>query len=199
MLLRSGKIRKTSSVGHSVKPEILDTTLKDVKIVKLPILSDERGQFFEVYRAQIWQDLGIDLNIRQISQSFSREGVVRGLHFQNEAPMGKAIRCLAGAAYLGFADVRKDSPTFGKVFACASSLPNLFIWAPPGIAVGFASWKNGTVIEYLCSAEYNPEGQSQIHPLDPDLGINWQIPGPVLSQRDRAAQSFASYKACLGP
>ncbi len=180
-------------------PEVIDTTLKGVKIIRLPLLWDERGYFFEVYRRTVWRDLGIDLEVKQISQSRSNRNVVRGLHFQDNPPMGKAIRCLHGLACLGFADVRPNSDGFGKTFAYTTGNPSTLIWAPPGIAVGFAAWEGETIIEYLCSAEYNPSGQSQIHPLDPDLAINWQVTKPILSERDRTAQSFAAYKACLGP
>src|SRR3990167_6344479 len=139
-----------------------ETKIFGVKIIDIPQVQDDRGFFYEVYRDSIWESTAIPapLKIKQISQSRSVVGVIRGLHYQTSPPMIKAIRCLQGSARLVAADPRRSSPSFGSVVVIDSvDCPSLFLYCPAGVAVGFAAYTTPTVIEYLCSAEYNPEGQ----------------------------------------
>ena len=167
-----------------------ETKIFGVKIIDIPQVQDDRGFFYEVYRDSIWESTAIPapLKIKQISQSRSRAGVIRGLHYQISPPMIKAIRCLQGHARLVAADVRINSPSFGAtVIVDSVDCPSLFLYCPAGIAVGFAAFSDPTVIEYLCSAEYNPNGQGEIAYNDPTFNINWDIEKPLLSERDANA------------
>jgi len=167
-----------------------ETRILGVKIINIPFVADERGFFYEVYRNSIWESAAIPvpLEIKQISQSRSKAGVVRGLHYQISPPMIKVIRCLQGHAKLIAVDPRKNSPSFGNSVVLDSvDCSSLFLYCPAGIAVGFAAYTTPTVIEYLCSAEYNPNGQNEIAYNDPTFNINWDIEKPLLSERDANA------------
>ncbi len=165
--------------------------LNGIIVIKTKEFHDERGSFMEMYRADHFKEAGIPDSFVQENYSFSKQGVIRGLHFQWEPPMGKLMRVLSGRAFIVAADIRKNSPTFGKWFGLKTSHDErLQLWAPAGFARGFCALSNTVEIQYLCTSTYNPLCESGIRWNDKTLNINWPVKSPLLSEKDKDAQSL---------
>ena len=151
-----------------------------VKVLTFGRFTDDRGYFTETHRkSDFMQELGfnLDLNIMQTNESYSKKGVVRGLHFQWNPFMGKLVRTIMGRMIDMFLDIRKDSETYGKIFmydmpSKYDDNKNEWIWIPPGFAHGNV-FTEDTVIEYFCSGEYSPGCEAGINPLSED--IDWSL------------------------
>lgn len=179
--------------GAPPLPELLDPVLIEPE----KRYRDQRGWFSETFSAERLRALGISCAFVQDNESFSRYGVIRGLHFQR-APhaQAKLVRAVTGAILDVCVDIRAGSPAFGKVFYAELSSENrrqLFI--PEGFAHGFAVLSETALVAYKCSRGYAPAAEGSIHPEDPDLGISWRVPlkNRIYSEKDRAAPSFAAY------
>lgn len=174
--------------------EIIETHLNGVVIVKNEFFSDERGFFTEVFRADQYRALGLPDRYVQQNHSGSVKNVVRGIHFQWDPPMGKLMRVVSGEAFLIAADLRKDSPSFGEWFGdvFSSKEPRL-IWAPAGFGRGFCALSDWVELEYLCTGVYNQDCEGEILWDDPDIGIKWPMPDPILSDRDLNAQRLSDW------
>ena len=167
-------------------------------IVLVPdVLEDDRGFFIETYRADTFAALGLPHVFVQDNHSRSRRGVVRGLHFQWEPPMGKLMRVSHGSAFLVAVDIRKNSPSLGKWFGLEVSSENKkLVWAPAGFARGLCVLSDHAEIQYKCTAIYNRTGEGGIVFDDPDIGIQWpEVGGYILSDKDRGAQRLAQWLA----
>lgn len=171
---------------------IESTRLVGLKIIHPSVFSDERGFFMEVYRQDKLRAEGIDVNFVQASHSSSKSGILRGLHFQWDKPLGKLIRVIRGRAFVVAVDIKKKSSTCGQWFGIELSDENKTeLWMPAGFASGFCVLGEGADVEYQYTAIYNPNGESNIIWNDPEIGINWPIQNPVLSPRDANASSLA--------
>ncbi|HWB83413.1 MAG TPA: dTDP-4-dehydrorhamnose 3,5-epimerase [Bryobacteraceae bacterium] len=163
------------------------------------IFEDERGFFLEVYRADQFAALGLPTNFVQENCSRSRKGVLRGLHFQWEPPMGKLMRVIAGCVFLVAVDIRKGSPTLGQWFGIEASAQNKKqVWAPPGFARGFYVLSDYADIVYKCTGQYNHPGESGIRWNDPRIGIRWplsNLSAPILSEKDARARTLDEWLA----
>lgn len=157
---------------------------------------DARGFFFEAYRGDEASSHGLPDRIVQVNHSRSARGVLRGLHFQWDPPVGKLMRVLHGTAYMVAVDLRKDSPTLGKwcgrLFTADDRKQ---LWAPASFARGFCALSDVVEIEYLTTGIYNPSTETGIRWDDPAIGISWPVKKPVLSDRDRSAQTLAEWLA----
>lgn len=175
--------------------EIESEHLNGVVVLRHPdVFEDERGFFVEVYRADQFEALGLPTNFVQDNHSRSRKGVLRGLHFQWDPPMGKLMRVTYGAAFLVAVDIRKGSPTLGRWFGLeVSARDKRQIWAPAGFARGFCVLSDYAEIQYKCTGIYNPKCESGIRWNDPAIGIEWPIKDPILSERDRNAQTLEEW------
>ncbi len=175
--------------------EVIETYFDGVvKVIKPVVFEDHRGYFFEAYRADSFKEIGIDDTFVQDNQSLSIKGVIRGLHFQWDPPMGKLMRVIRGEAFLVAVDLRYDSPTFGKWIGITASDKNkLMLWAPASFARGFASLSDYTEVHYKCTGIYNPKGEGSIKWDDPDLDIDWPIKNPILSEKDAKAISLKEW------
>src|SRR5580692_10107497 len=132
----------------------------------------------------------------QDNHSGSVRGVLRGLHFQWEPPMGKLMRVTRGTAFLVAVDIRKGSPTLGKWFGSEISAESRKqIWAPAGFARGFCTLSDFAEIQYKCTGIYNGKAESGIRWDDPEIGIRWPIADVQLSEKDRKAQTFKQWLA----
>lgn len=170
--------------------------LADVVVLVPEVFEDERGFFLEAFRADQFRALGLPYEFVQDNHSGSKKGVVRGLHFQWDPPMGKLMRVTSGRAFLVAVDIRKGSPTLGQWFGVEASAQNRKqVWAPAGFARGFYVLSDFAEIEYKCTAIYNPEGESGIRWNDPEIGIRWPGWDWILSEKDRDAQSLADWLA----
>jgi dTDP-4-dehydrorhamnose 3,5-epimerase len=155
------------------------------------IFHDERGSFFESFQQKLFDSHGIPAAFVQDNQSFSRKGVIRGLHFQKEPfAQGKLVRVITGKVVDVVVDLRIQSPTFGQhaKFLLDSALGNM-LYVPEGFAHGFAALEDATVF-YKCTNGYNKASESGIVWNDPQLNINWEITHPIISEKDLALPSF---------
>ena len=168
--------------------------LGDIVVLAPEVFEDDRGFFMEVYRDDQFKSLGIPYIFPQDNHSRSEKGVLRGLHFQWEPPMGKIMRVTYGSAFLVAVDIRKGSPTLGKWFGTEVSARNKKqIWAPAGFARGFCVLSDFAEIQYKCSGLYNSKCESGIRWDDPEIGICWPVATPKLSKKDSAAQSLRQW------
>jgi len=165
--------------------------LEDIVVIVPKAHCDDRGYFMEVYRADQFRDLGLPSEFVQDNHSFSRKGVVRGLHFQWEPPMGKLMRVSRGTAFLVAVDIRKGSPTLGQWFGLEASAENMKqVWAPAGFARGFCALSDEVEVQYKCTGIYNDRAESAIRWDDPDVGVEWPLKEVRLSDKDRNAHSL---------
>ncbi len=170
--------------------------LGEIAVLATEAFEDDRGFFLEAYRADLFKSLGLPHEFVQENHSRSRNGVIRGLHFQFDPPMGKLMRVIYGRAFLVAVDIRKGSPTLGQWFGLEVSAENKKqVWAPAGFARGFCVLSDWADIEYKCTAIYNPKGESEIRWNDPEIGIPWPVKNPILSDKDRQAQSLTEWLA----
>ena len=170
--------------------------LNGAAVIVADAFTDDRGYFMEVFREDFCRTLGLPPAFVQENQSGSKRKVLRGLHFQFDPPMGKLMRVTYGTAFLVAVDIRKGSPTLGKWIGLeVSAESRKQIWAPPGFARGFCALSEYCIVEYLCTGIYNPHGESGIRWDDPQIGIEWPVPDPILSEKDRKAQTLAEWLA----
>jgi dTDP-4-dehydrorhamnose 3,5-epimerase len=170
--------------------------LGDVVVLLPEAFQDSRGFFMETFREDKLKELGLPYHFVQDNHSRSVKGVVRGLHFQWDPPMGKLMRVSLGSAFLVAVDIRKGSPTLGKwVGTEVSAETRLQVWAPAGFARGFCVLSEVAEIQYKCTGLYNSKGESGIRWDDPAIGIQWPLSDVQLSEKDRNAQTLAQWLA----
>jgi dTDP-4-dehydrorhamnose 3,5-epimerase len=166
--------------------------IPDVILVRPKVFGDDRGFFMETYKASEFKENGIDYDFVQDNHSRSQKGVLRGLHYQLK-PMeqGKLVRCVRGRIWDVAVDIRKGSPWYGRWVAVELSEENkLMLWVPPGFAHGFVALEDNTEVIYKVTNEYAPELGRGILWNDPDLGIEWPIKKPILSEKDKNQPLF---------
>jgi len=170
--------------------------LEDVVVVVPEVFKDSRGFFSEVFRADQFEALGLPVSYVQDNHSGSSKGVVRGLHFQWDPPMGKLMRVTRGAAFLVAVDIRKGSPTLGKWVGIEASTENRrCVWAPAGFARGFCALSDETEIQYKCTGIYNGKAESGIRWNDPEIGIKWPLQNVIVSDKDNKARTLSEWLA----
>jgi dTDP-4-dehydrorhamnose 3,5-epimerase len=170
--------------------------LNDIVVLVPDVFQDSRGFFMETFREDVFKSLGLPTHFVQDNHSRSVKGVVRGLHFQWEPPMGKLMRVPLGSAFLVAVDIRKGSPTLGKWVGVEASAENRRqVWAPAGFARGFCVLSDIAEIQYKCTGIYSNKGESGILWNDPEIGVKWPVSDPVLSDKDRNAQTLAQWLA----
>lgn len=169
---------------------------------------DPRGHFTEWYRFDLLAEVvGHPLNLAQANLSLSAKDVVRGIHFADVPPgQAKYVACTRGAVLDVIVDLRVGSPNFGKwEFVRLDDTQRNAVYIPEGLGHGFCALTDDATLTYLCSATYNPTGEHGVHPLDPELGIEWPTDAPQLSARDAVAPSLSEalatgllpdYQAC---
>lgn len=173
------------------------THVEDVVVLVPEIFQDGRGFFMETFREDQFQAMGLPDHFVQDNHSRSSKGVLRGLHFQWEPPMGKLMRVTQGSAFLVAVDIRRDSPTLGKwVGVEASSENRRQVWAPAGFARGFYVLSEFAEIQYKCTGIYNNKCESGILWNDPEIGIEWPLSTePILSEKDKKARTLVHWLA----
>ena len=171
------------------------TEIEGIVIIEPQVFGDSRGYFMETYQKEKYAAAGIDVTFVQDNESMSRYGVVRGLHYQAEPfAQAKLIRVVSGRVLDVAVDIRKDSPTFGKVFTLELSSENkLQLFLPHGIAHGFAVLSETAVFTYKCDNFYAPQYERTIRFDDPSLAIDWKIPvaNRIISDKDKKGVAFA--------
>jgi dTDP-4-dehydrorhamnose 3,5-epimerase len=176
--------------------EVESRHLGEVVVLVPKAFADHRGYFMETYREDQFLDLGLPGSFVQDNHSYSKKGVVRGLHFQWEPPMGKLMRVTRGAAFLVAVDLRLGSPTLGKWVGVEASADNRKqVWAPASFARGFCALTDNAEVQYKCTGVYNSKAESAIRWNDPAIGIEWPLQDVIISEKDRNAPGLAEWLA----
>ena len=195
---------------------ITDLAIPEVKVIRFARFRDNRGYFSEHYRFTDFESGDAAPSMKgvrflQMNESFSRPHTVRGLHYQWNPFMGKLVRTVRGRMIDMVLDIRKGSPTYGKIIAYDMPVTgeedySEWIWVPPGFAHG-NTFTEDTVIEYLCSGEYSPGNEAGISPVADDL--DWSLcdtdlaslfqqiarSTELMTDKDRNGLSLASWTA----
>lgn len=155
------------------------------------VFVDDRGCFLETFSAEIAKSIGC-YSFAQDNESFSKRGVLRGLHYQIPRAQGKLVRVVEGEVFDVAVDLRRSSPTFGKWTSATLSGQNKHIlWIPKGFAHGFLTLSEFALLAYKCTDPYAPQHERSLIWNDPDLGIPWpKIANPLLSPKDQRGLRF---------
>ena len=176
--------------------KILETRLDGPILLEPDVHGDARGFFAETYRATVLAEQGVKEAWVQDNHSRSRQGVARGMHFQQG--MAKLIRCSRGSIVDVLVDVRRDSPDFGRWEAHRLDDERMRqLYVPDGFAHGFCVTSEVADVVYKCSAYYDPAREAGFRLDDPEVGIEWPRLELVLSERDRAAPTLAEIEDSL--
>ena len=178
--------------------KVIDTKIPDVKIIEPTVFGDERGFFMETWSQQKFEELvtGKTTSFVQDNHSKSKQGILRGLHFQTENTQGKLVRVTSGEVFDVAVDIRKSSVTFGQWVGVYLSAENKRqLWIPEGFAHGFYVTSHTAEFLYKTTDYYNPNAEISIAWDDPTLNISWPISGLLkLSDKDKSAILFEQYK-----
>ncbi len=172
--------------------QVIPTKVDGAVIIEPKVFGDNRGFFLETFQAERYRELaGIDLAFVQDNHSRSSKGVLRGLHFQKTKAQGKLVRVVSGEVFDVAVDIRKGSPTFGAWAGVILSEDNKKqFWVPPGLAHGFVTLSDTADFEYKCTDYYDPSDEGCLIWNDPQVGIEWPIDDPKLSEKDALGNSF---------
>jgi dTDP-4-dehydrorhamnose 3,5-epimerase len=163
------------------------TALPDVLLLTPKVWRDERGFFFESYHAGRMKECGVDVNFVQDNHSYSKRGVLRGIHYQVEHAQGKLVRVVTGRVFDVAVDLRRSSATFGKwVAVTLSADEQQLMWIPPGFGHAFLVLSESAHFLYKTTDFYSPQDERTIVWNDPDLNVSWptEIMAPAVSQKD---------------
>jgi dTDP-4-dehydrorhamnose 3,5-epimerase len=180
--------------------QVINTALRDVKLFQPQRFGDSRGWFAEVFNQAAFAATGLSATFVQDNQSFSRKGVLRGLHYQLGQPQGKLIRVLSGHIWDVAVDLRRDSPDFGKWAGFHLKPPSAtdelqLLWIPEGFAHGFLVLSDTAEVLYKTTNYYYPTGERSILWDDPTLNIAWPLEAlngiqPSVSPKDAQGSPF---------
>jgi len=170
--------------------QVSKTPIDGLLIVEPKKFADPRGVFYEVYSKSRYEQYGIPSFV-QDNHSVSKNGVLRGLHYQTNPGQGKLVRVTRGEVFDVAVDIRKQSPTYGKWWGLSlSDTNNLQLYIPIGFAHGFCVLSESAEVLYKCSDYYSPENERGILWSDPDLAIDWPVKEPILSEKDAVYPRF---------
>jgi dTDP-4-dehydrorhamnose 3,5-epimerase len=166
---------------------IIKTKLPGVLILEPKVFHDDRGYFLETWNSKRYEQTGIPGPFVQDNISFSKKGILRGLHFQYPQSQGKLIQVLSGEVLDVVVDICVGSPTYGQwVGELLSDSNHRQIYVPAGFAHGYCATSEAAIFSYKCTDFYNPATEHGIIWNDPDIGIEWPITQPVLSPKDES-------------
>jgi dTDP-4-dehydrorhamnose 3,5-epimerase len=166
----------------------LETKLDGVVLVEPQVFGDERGFFVETFSRDAWRELGVDIEFVQHNHSRSVKSTLRGIHFQTTPGQAKLIRCARGEIVDVAVDLRRGSPTYGQWEAhVLDDVRHRQLFVPVGFGHGFAVLSDVADVAYQVSSYYDASTEAGIAWDDPDLGVDWQVDEPLLSERDKSA------------
>lgn len=178
---------------------VRETSIDGLVIITPRVFGDDRGFFLESFNQARYDNLIGKHTFVQDNHSRSSKGVLRGLHYQENNPQGKLVRCTRGMVFDVAVDLRKDSPTFGEWDSVILSEENKAqFWIPPGFAHGFVVISDIADFEYKCTEYYDPSSERSLAWNDPDIAIDWGFDlffndenyQPTLSQKDKEAKTL---------
>lgn len=165
---------------------IEETNIPGVLIIHPDLFGDSRGYFLETWNQQRYAEVGLNINFVQDNLSYSQQGVLRGLHFQNPDAQGKLVYVIDGEVFDVAIDIRVGSPTFGEwVGNILSGRNKRQVYIPEGFAHGFCVLSETALFTYKCTDVYSPSNENGILWNDPDLAITWPLAKPILSNKDK--------------
>lgn len=177
----------------------MDGELQGVKIITPFYAEDNRGYFIKSIEKDIFTAAGIDIDIYEDFESYSKRGVIRGMHFQTQKPQTKIVRAIKGKIRDVIVDLRKESESFGKVMQIELSEENhLSILVPGGFAHGFQVISEDALVSYKCIGKYLKEYDTGILWNDKDLNIGWEVDNPIVSERDSKLMTFKHFAEEFG-
>jgi dTDP-4-dehydrorhamnose 3,5-epimerase len=169
-----------------------ETKLDGVVLVEPVVHGDERGFMVESYARDEWAGLGVDVDFVQHNHSRSKKGTLRGIHFQTSPGQAKLVRAARGSIVDVAVDLRKDSPTYGQWEAhVLDDEKHHQLFVPVGFGHGFAVLSDVADVAYQVSSLYDPATEAGIAWDDPEVGVDWQVDEPLLSQRDKDAPKLS--------
>jgi dTDP-4-dehydrorhamnose 3,5-epimerase len=171
--------------------DLIELDIKGVFLLQLPVFSDERGSFQELWNATKMHIPGLDSDFVQDNTAFSRHRVLRGLHYQQPYPQAKLVTALQGEVFDVAVDLRPDSETFGKWTACTlTGGAGRALFIPAGFAHGYQVLSENAHVFYKCTEVYHPESEHALAWNDVDVNIRWPLDNPVVSAKDKAAPTL---------
>jgi len=172
--------------------KIINTDIPDVKLIEPKVFPDDRGFFMETYQKRAFAEAGLPTEFVQDNHSGSRQGILRGLHYQLKQSQGKLVRVVVGEVFDSAVDLRKSSPTFGKWTGAVLSAENRReLWVPPGFGHGYYVLSDWAEFVYKVTDFYAPEWERTILWNDPQIGVQWPLVEgqlPVVSGKDAAGK-----------
>ena len=168
----------------------IETGIEGLVVIEPDCHGDHRGWFMETYSKPKFEALGITCEFVQDNQSYSaQKGTLRGLHFQkNPMAQSKLLRCTRGKILDVAVDIRKNSPTYKKWYAVELSAENKKqFFMPRGMAHGFVTLTDDVEVQYKVDAVYAPDCDRSIRFDDPEIGVDWGVTEPILSEKDLKA------------
>jgi dTDP-4-dehydrorhamnose 3,5-epimerase len=172
--------------------ERLQTKLDGIVLIEPAVHGDERGFMVESFRTEAWAELGVDTPFVQHNHSRSSRGTLRGIHFQTAPGQAKLVRCARGEIVDVAVDLRRDSPTYGQWEAhLLDDAKHRQLFVPVGFGHGFAVLSEVADVCYQVSSLYDPATEAGIAWDDPEVGVEWGVAEPLLSERDKAAPRLA--------
>ncbi len=173
--------------------------IPDVCLIEPEVFGDPRGFFLTSWQDAAFRREVADVRFVQDNQSRSRQGTLRGLHFQAQHTQGKLVRCTLGSVFDVAVDVRRSSPTFGQWVGTELSEANhVQLWIPPGFAHGFYVLSASADLQYKVTDQYHPESERTLRWDDPAVGVSWPLTGsdaPLLSPKDALGVPLAGLDA----
>ncbi len=174
--------------------QVIKTDIPDVKIIEPRVFGDDRGFFLETFRNDWFKKECADVDFVQDNHSKSKQGILRGLHYQLEHTQGKLVRVVSGEVFDVAVDMRKNSPTFGKWVGVTLSAENKRqLWVPAGFAHGFYVTSESAEFVYKCTDYYHPESEVSLKYNDPTVAVKWPLVNnvaPSLSAKDEDGLAF---------
>jgi dTDP-4-dehydrorhamnose 3,5-epimerase len=179
-------------------PRRLATKLDGVVLLEPTVHGDARGFVVETFSRDAWAEHGVGVDFVQHNHSRSSKGTLRGIHFQTEPGQAKLVRCARGEILDVVVDLRRESSTFGQWEAhLLDDVRHRQLFVPIGFGHGFAVLSDEADVAYLLSSLYDPLTETGIAWDDPDVGVDWQVEEPLLSERDRNAPKLAEIAETL--
>jgi dTDP-4-dehydrorhamnose 3,5-epimerase len=166
-----------------------------VLVVEPEVFRDDRGFFVESYHKERFAEQGVPGEFVQDNHSRSRRNVLRGIHLQDRsAPMGKLVRCTRGSILDVAVDLRAGSPTFGNWVSVELNEENFReLMVPVGFGHAFVTLSEWADVQYKCTGYYTPAAERTVLWSDPEVGVEWPVPDPIVSSRDGRGESLRDY------
>lgn len=179
-------------------PQRLETKLDGLVLLEPTVHGDSRGFMVESFSRDAWAELGVGVEFVQHNHSRSSKGTLRGIHFQTEPGQAKLVRCPRGTILDVAVDLRRDSSTYGQWEAhVLDDEKHRQLFVPIGFGHGFAVLSDVADVTYLVSSLYDPLTEAGIAWDDPDVGVEWQVYDPLLSERDKSAPKLSEIAETL--